>query len=92
MKLGFEMVCSQGLQTDLHWSTDFTGSRTSISVMISSGKSDRDLFGFSVILFGEESETLGFSLGSVFLVDLAARSSKLTITRYLILHLPTIFL
>ena len=43
MKPGFELVDSHGLQTDLHISTDFSGSLTSISVIIPSGKSDKDL-------------------------------------------------
>lgn len=52
MKLGFEIVESQGLQTDLHMSNDdFTASRISTSVIIPSGKSDKDLFALFAIDF-----------------------------------------
>ena len=40
---------SHGLQTDLHWSSDFTGSRTSISETIPSGKSLMDLLAIEVL-------------------------------------------
>lgn len=51
MKLGFEIVESQGLQTDLQISNDFTGSRISTYVIIPSGKSDKDLFALFAIDF-----------------------------------------
>ena len=38
------MSDSHGLQTDLHWSSDFTGSRTSIWEISPSGKSLMDLY------------------------------------------------